>query len=82
MFTFERDGTSLKLQVEAKTYIAKRWYSFSWQCTDEIYADLLVKNFQEHLSNRLQGIRRSAYEEGWKDAKAKKKKETWFAGWL
>lgn len=44
-------------------------------------AELLKKQLDSHLSSNLERIRREAYNEGWKDAKAKVKKKTWFAGW-
>lgn len=45
-------------------------------------ASLLREALQEKFSDRVKTARRDAYAQGWRDAKAKRKRETWFAGWL
>jgi hypothetical protein len=51
-------------------------------CQDEPYAILLAERMQKDLSKKLEAIRRETYNEGWKDAKAKKSgKKDWFKSW-
>lgn len=82
MIDFSREGTKLKLSVEAKTSVAKRFYTFAWECADEVYADLLMKNLKAHFEEKIQQARKESYEAGWRHAKAKVAKDTWFSGWL
>lgn len=82
MFTFKREGTQVKLSVEAKSSVAARWYEFNWNCSDDVYADLLVKAFELNLEEKMKQARKDAYAKGWADAKAKRKRESWFGGYL
>lgn len=51
-------------------------------CEDDAYAILLRARIEKDLSDKLEAIRREAYNEGWKDAKSKKvAKRTWFKSW-
>lgn len=44
-------------------------------------ARLLANQINKDLRNKIETIRRTAYELGWKDAKSKKVcKKTWFSG--
>ena len=45
-------------------------------------ASLLRSALDEALSEQIRSARLLAYADGWRDAKAKRKRETWFAGWL
>lgn len=61
----------------------KEWlYHFTWKTHDEAYAQMLAYHVNKSLKEKMQEIRQQSYEQGWKDAKAKRKKETWFSGWL
>jgi hypothetical protein len=68
-------------QVELKfnVDVGTGWnYSFSWNCNDEVYAQLLAAQMNKQLGNKLELIRREAYDQGFKDAKAKRAKREWF----
>ena len=82
MIEFKRDGTTIEVLIEVKASQEKRWLPFHWNANNELYAELLVENFKHHLIEQMQRARKEAYEAGWKDAKAKQQKETWFGGWL
>lgn len=82
MFTFIRDKTDVKVQIEAKSSVQARWFVFTWHCSDEVYADLLVKSFEANLEEKLKKARKESYDQGWKNAKAKQKRETYFGGWI
>jgi len=53
----------------------------TWETNQQLYAILLRDSIEKHMNERLEKIRRAAYNSGWKDAKAKTKKQNWFAGW-
>lgn len=75
---------AIKVKGKFITSIGNGW---SWAftistCQDEPYAIMLSERMQKDLSNKLESIRREAYNEGWKDAKSKKvAKRTWFKSW-
>jgi hypothetical protein len=78
MISFSTDGYKLKLIVETnKNYVLHLY----WDCGKELHAELLRDHLHETLNGRLEVIRREAYEKGWKDAKAKRRKEDWFSRW-
>ena len=52
-----------------------------WNAIGTIQAEAMVEVIQTKMWDTLKTIRAKAYEQGWKDAKAKAQKETWFGGW-
>ncbi len=54
-------------------------WTWSIDVGQEAYALLLVNNMRERMGYELSRIREDAYNEGWKNAKAKTTKRTWFS---
>lgn len=79
MFRIKNDGTKVQVLIEAGVNVAKRWFTFTYDTQDEVYAELLATSFQKFLENKLESARRDAYNKGWIDAKHHMKKETWFS---
>lgn len=48
---------------------------------DPVWAALFAEAMNKELSERLKAIREESYNRGWKDAKARKQKQTFFAWW-
>jgi len=48
---------------------------------DDVHAELLNQAFNKRMEAKLEQIRREAYNQGWKDKSAHRKKETWFSKW-
>lgn len=49
-------------------------------CSEPWIAILLYRQLEKEMCDKLEKIRRESYEEGWRDAKAKKSgKKTWFS---
>lgn len=82
MIQFSRDGTKVKatVTVEVPNYDT-RLFSFMWECNGEAYAGLLSKRMDARMRDHLEDIRRDAYNDGWKDAKSKRVKQTGFGNW-
>lgn len=80
MIKFLRKGSEITAQIEANVGVERRFFQFTLNLQSEVYACLLRDNFSEKLRNSLKTIREEAYVKGWKDAKAKTAKETWFSG--
>lgn len=78
MFTIKQEGNCVKIEVLSSI----RWsITFRHSRNEELDAILLRNQLQTDLSNKIEQIRREAYELGWKDAKSKKiAKRTWFNG--
>ena len=53
---------------------------FIGQTTKPWLAQLTVRHLRSLLRERMKDIRQAEYERGWKDAKGKRRKETWFRG--
>ena len=56
--------------------------NFKQEKEDGLSALLLAKSLYDKMGIRLEAIRREAYFHGYKDGRAKARKETWFSkGW-
>lgn len=79
MIQITREGKTVKIQAK---YGINGWYSeFVNTANCELDAILRERKLRENLFNTIEGIRRDAYEAGWKDKSDKKKaKQNWFSG--
>ncbi len=57
-------------------------FFFDWIAGSDIYAHLLVEDFNRRLDAVVKEARKTAYDNGWKDAKAKMRKRDFFSSWL
>jgi len=71
-------GTTVKAEI-GSTWPLDQSYLFYWECGREDFAKLLRDNLQKRMNHEIRKIREQAYAAGWKDAKAKRQKETWFS---
>ena len=79
MITFYRKGNIVIAQIEANVGIEKHVFNFSVTLSDEVYACLLRQNFTEFLMMKVKSAREEAYNRGWNDKTARRRKETWFS---
>lgn len=82
MIEIFKDGN--KVKGKFTTSIGNGWYwTFTIAtCEDDPYAIMLTERMQKDLAKKLEQIRKESYEEGWRDAKAKKSgKRDWFKSW-
>lgn len=82
MIKLERKATKIQLNVTCPRN--GYTYYFTYECGDgkEDYAILLREALADGLFNALRNTRSEAYDRGYKDAKKKTRKETWFSGSL
>jgi len=71
-------GTQAVINLPANGYE----FSLSWNANDDTYASLLADEFNRKLREALERRYQHAYEEGWKHAKAKEAKRSWWPSWL
>ena len=69
----------LDFTVKVPTHTLVWDYHFTWACANDVYAGFLANAMENQLGDRLAAIRAEAYEQGWKDAKAKRHKASWFS---
>lgn len=77
MIQFEQMGTRVKVIIDPKMSNKHIMYLY-WECGTEWFAELLVTQLTAVLSKGMKQIRSYEYEQGWKDAKAKNAKKTYF----
>ena len=83
MIKFKRDGTLATVTIEAAIpYYDRRVFPMTFDCSTEVYAGLLTNLLEETVEASVRLAREEAYAKGYKDAKAKRRKETWFRGRL
>lgn len=82
MFEIKREKERIKLTVKPAIPGAESWeYYFYRTEQDEPTAQLLVNAINEHMKKLLKHTRQEYYDNGYKDAKAKRKKADWIGGW-
>ena len=87
MISIRRDNGDLAVRIETNLPLdCEGKKSATFVCTFAVgypyNAELLKRHIQALLSDHLEAIRFAAYEAGWGDAKAKRKKKTHMStGW-
>lgn len=79
MITISRDSQKLKITVQSG--ILNYEYIFTWNCNDDVYAELLRRQISGKMEEHLRKIREEAYLDGYRDGRGKKAKKTWFKSW-
>ena len=82
MLSFKREGTNVIVRIDFTTPDAGEFHiPLDWRHSGTDLASLRVDSLERQLRTKLSIIREEAYNKGWRDAKAKTTKETWFSGW-
>jgi hypothetical protein len=76
------DSAVVTVKVQGQYPVGNWEYPFEFRAREKDYAMLLASNLREHLSRKIREAREEEYLAGWKDAKAKRAKRTWFKGVL
>ncbi len=80
MIEFKRTKNKVYVLVDSGTGVLRPISHFERTYDDEDEAEVMMRRYDEQLFDALQAIRQDAYDQGWKDAKAKRGKRTWFRG--
>jgi len=80
MITFERKNKEVLIKIQHGIW-TNNYFERTINQDYEYQAELLTRQLNKHLNDELSRVRRDAYNEGWKDAKAKRAKRTQFTGW-
>lgn len=73
----KEDCEDLEVHVHPKG--PNRYLILRWKCDGVIQRHAVVKMIEEDFENTVEGMVRRAYEQGWKDKSAHRKKKTYFA---
>ena len=73
-----RDDAKVQLGVAGEFPIGNFNFPFTCSCGHEWWAKLLEENIRAAIENRLEAIRRVAYDMGYRDGRAKQRKKTAF----
>lgn len=81
--SFSRDGTKVVAQVGPTPTTRNhpnthKVYLFQLELGNEEYAELLLIYFRGELRNLMESERRTYYEDGWEDAKKRKRQQKYF----
>ena len=81
MIKFVRfDKTKLRIEVDTGIRVDKSTFNFTFgNLTYQANAELMRQHLQDALGDLFKKAREASYNEGWKDAKAKRRKRKWFS---
>lgn len=82
MIYFKRNENKVIVQVEHGVFYNDLCFELEIQQTYGYQAELLKEAFRKNLDSHLKKLKAEYYEQGHKDAKAKRKKRTdFYGGW-
>jgi hypothetical protein len=83
MLDFSLKDKSVKISISIKTPSGERRTFWTyWPANDSWAADFLADAMRTQFENAVRAARAEAYARGFRDAKQKRRKETWFSCWL
>lgn len=82
MFKFVLKGQAFEVKTQVYVpHAGERIWTKTFQYDNDVEAALIYKLFNDSMWNKLENIRREAYQQGWADAKGKRSaKRDWFSG--
>jgi hypothetical protein len=78
MLFFTNKEEKVVIAFDAKTICRESSIELTFNTPHEIYAELLRKHLNNLMQKFLNGIAEYYYKQGWRDAKAKVKKQAYF----
>jgi len=82
MLQFYREDNKVKVHIQHGIWGTNQGFVLDINQTYDYQAELLTQALQENLNRHLIALKKKYYEQGWKDAKGKKKKDIYFwGGW-
>ena len=80
MIEIDRDGSQVLVRLTGEYPIHNRTWTLRWDAGAVDYAILLCDHMGKRLWTCLEKIRKASYEAGYKDGRAKRRKEAYFDG--
>jgi hypothetical protein len=82
MIEFTLEGTKVKVKINTGVSVTRNVIVMEWDCTDELYARLLLDQIKSRFAEQARITREDAYNKGWDDKQKRKIKKTWFGSWF
>ena len=85
MIRFSRDEKKVQIKIEHGIFRSTEYFTLELEYGENYQAELLMKAFQDNLNRHQKEMKEKYYNEGWADAKAKRKKRTnerFWGGWF
>lgn len=79
MIEIKQNESELVVDLTAGYEAQSSRFSLRFNVGTDWAASLLVWHLRRRLDAHIEATRKEAYAAGWKDAKAKTKKQTWFS---
>lgn len=80
-FYHNKDSKDIEINIFS-SLINGKFFSLKFSQHEVYQAKLLCEHLDKEMNLKLENIRKQSYEQGWKDAKSKKKKQGYFnLGW-
>ena len=83
---FQRNGdkncTTAWVRIWTDLAVEKQVIWFGKECNNQVAAELLVRHLTAELRKQIESAHQNGYEQGWRDAKAKRTKATVFDGFF
>lgn len=78
--TFKRDNDQCECDVRIAVpgLDSDRVFYFKWCPNNETYAQMLVNEMSKQMRDQISELKRDFYEQGYRDAKQKRRKRTFF----
>ena len=74
-------GNLVEIKVEFRSgYAGEYTWIFTHDTGNPAYSGLAAETLCEQFNSHMRQVRSEAYEKGWRDAKARRAKCTWFSG--
>ena len=74
----ERKDSRVTLNIDSELGTCSPVYPLTFNCGgDQELAELLARQLNEVIKKKLEKIAIDHYEKGWKDAKSKRRKNSW-----
>lgn len=80
MITINSKDNTVTCSIDGCNEIGNLTFPFQFVTSNNWSAKLLAANIEKSIENRIEEIRRKAYQDGYKDAKSKAKKKNNFSG--
>jgi len=80
MVTINREGTKVYLRVKSGLPVDKPVFLFDFECDKESFAELLTRQLNQVMQDKIREMRKESYEKGYNDHKKRLGKDDWFSG--
>lgn len=75
-----KEGTKVIITIR-NGLLCQKTTPFVYECGSDVYAELLASHLNKKIGDAIEQVRKTEYEQGWRDKAKKKPKRNWFPSW-